>query len=89
MRRTAGLAAFGIILFSNAGTHGRSGYTSISYYTNAPLGVNLHALNGNKNLIHVTFGCFYSDPDVSRIQAALPWVTQYRLTLYRLYPHPL
>ena len=48
------------------------------YLTNAPLEVHLHALKGNKNIIHVTFGRFDSESDVNQIQAAisnLPWVT--------------
>ena len=41
------------------------------YRTNAPLEVNLHALKGNKNIIHVTFGRFDSESDISQIQAAI------------------
>ena len=41
------------------------------YRTNAPLEVKLHALKGNKNIIHVTFGRFDSESDISQIQAAI------------------
>ena len=48
------------------------------YITSAPLEVYLHALKGNKNIIHITFKGFDSDSDLDRFQATicdLPWVT--------------
>ena len=44
------------------------------YYTSrgaAPLESYLHALKGNKNIIHITFSHFYSDSDVNRLQATI------------------
>ncbi|KAF8817319.1 hypothetical protein BYT27DRAFT_7201762, partial [Phlegmacium glaucopus] len=45
-------------------------------FTSTPLEIYSHALEGNKNIIHITFG--YSDSDVNWIQATicdLPWLT--------------
>ena len=41
----------------------------------APLETYLHVLKRNKNIIHITFSNDYSNFDISRFLADLPWVT--------------
>ena len=44
-------------------------------YGRIPLEIYLHALKGNKNITHITFGYRDSDSDIETLICDLPWVT--------------
>ena len=70
------------MLFSNAGTLGRSGLVSTNtIFLSAPLEIYSHALKGNKNIIHISFGYEFDVPgSFSRFSICdLPWVTSLSL----------
>ena len=64
------------IFFSIADTFGRSGSNSTNVQrSTVPLEVYSHALNGNRNIIHISFFRMRSDFVVNRFLCDLPWVT--------------
>ena len=59
------------------------------YFSSAPLEIYLHALKGNKNIIHITFCHFVSDSEINRFGAisyGLPRVTSISGDLFGLQP---
>ena len=51
-----------------------------------PLEVYLHALKGNRNITHISFGHMNSDFDVNRFLCDLPWVTSISPDRYATIP---
>ena len=51
-----------------------------------PLEVYSHALKGNKNITHISFGPMHSDFDVNRFLCDLPWVTSISLDWFATIP---
>ena len=80
---------FGLtILFSNPGTP-KWLYLKERKKDRAPFEVYSHALKGNKNITHITFGHVGSDSDVDSFQSAisdLPWVTSISFKLQPTLP---
>ena len=55
--------------------YSRSKWLEFNQRSTVPLEVYEHALKGNKNIIHISFGHMNSDYDVNRFLRNLPWVT--------------
>ena len=55
--------------------YSRSKWLYLNQCSTVPLEIYSHALKGNKNIIHITFGLMGSGFDVNRFLCDLPWLT--------------